>query len=146
MGFLWRGVARAGSGPVLPGEPGPGSTLTWINGGPPDKSVVERHLPGDPPGRRGGVAIHAPAQDTLDNWGPDVVGWSAAPEGLEDILAESGVSLSTAGRAGELDRPRAENRIAVPERAIAGLVALSLLAGLVGTLATPRSFRREKSG
>ena len=59
-----------------PGELGPAYTLTWVNGGPPGKSVAERtirqfiYLDAER-----GPMIHTPAQETLENWGPGVIGW-----------------------------------------------------------------------
>ena len=77
-----------------PGELGPAYTLTWVNGGPPGKSVAERtirqfiYLDAER-----GPMIHTPAQKTLENWGPGVIGWFTASDHLPDTLAKLGVPL-----------------------------------------------------
>jgi hypothetical protein len=40
---------------------------------------------------QGGPLIHTPDQKNLENWGPGVTGWFAAPEGLRDTLEGLGV-------------------------------------------------------
>lgn len=82
---------------------GPAYTLTWINGGPPGKSVEERtliqylYLHAE-----NGPLIHTPRQENLDNWGQDRIGWFTAPDRLRGTLEELGVSLSDAPASGPL--------------------------------------------
>ncbi|MFQ5966076.1 MAG: hypothetical protein ACE5MI_00525 [Acidimicrobiia bacterium] len=78
-----------------PGRIGPRHTLTWINSGPPGTSAEQRtmlqflYLDAE-----GGPLIHTPA--VLEGWGPEKLGWFAAPIGLPDTLAELGVRLPAA--------------------------------------------------
>ncbi len=84
------------------GELGPAYTVTWINSGPPGESVEERtirqliYLEAE-----NGPVLHNPAQEGLEGWGPGVIGWFAAPNGLRDTLAELGVPISEASSFGE---------------------------------------------
>jgi hypothetical protein len=41
-----------------------------------------------------GPVIHTPAQESLQGWGSERIGWFAAPSGLRDTLAELGVPIS----------------------------------------------------
>lgn len=76
------------------GALGAGYTLTWVNGGPPHKSVEERTMYQTIyPHAENGVLIHTPSQEGLNGWGPGVTGWFAAPEGLLDTLAEMGAPV-----------------------------------------------------
>lgn len=88
-----------GGGSRISAEPagtlGAAYTLTWINSGPPGDLVDERtirqllYLHAEV-----GPIIHTPAQEGLEGWGPDVVGWFTAPDGLTDTLAALGVPVS----------------------------------------------------
>ena len=79
------------------GELGPAYTLTWVNGGPPGKSMEERtmvqylYLHAE-----NGPLIHTPRQDSLENWGQERMGWFTAPEGLSETLQALGVPASEA--------------------------------------------------
>lgn len=93
---LWFG---ASGGTRIPAEPagdlGPAYTLTWINSSGARGSVEERtirqllYLHAE-----GGPVIHTPPQVGLEGWGPDVIGWFTAPDGLRDTLAALGVPVS----------------------------------------------------
>jgi hypothetical protein len=79
------------------GELGPGHTLTWVNAGPPHESVEARTI------RQvlyldaaGGPVIHTPAQESLEGWGPGVIGWFAVSDAVRDALVELGIPLSAA--------------------------------------------------
>ena len=76
---------------------GPVYTLTWVNIGPPEKSVEERTI------RQliymyaeNGPLIQTPDQESLQGWGPDAIGWFAAPVELRDTLIEMGVPIAAA--------------------------------------------------
>jgi hypothetical protein len=115
-----------------PAELGPRYTLTWVNGGPPDKSREERTI------RQelylvdgGGLVIHTPDQETLENWGQGVIGWFAAPDGLRDTLAEMGAPLPAATSSAE--GGAAETAPGVPwQAAVAGLALVVAFAGALG--------------
>lgn len=84
------------------GDLGPRYTLTWINSGPPGGPVEERTI------RQAlylyaenGPVIHTPAQEGLEGWGPDVVGWFTPPDGLSDTLAALDVPILESGSFGE---------------------------------------------
>jgi hypothetical protein len=86
------------NGPGVPlsnaptGDPGPVYTLTWVNSGPPDAPVAERTIRQFIyPQAENGPVIHTPVQDGLEGWGPDVVGWFEASDGLIHALLTLGV-------------------------------------------------------
>lgn len=123
------------------GDLGPAYTLAWINSGPPGKSVDERTI------RQeiylyaeNGPVIHTPAQETLGGWGPDVIGWFAAPSGLRDTLAELGVPVSPASSLREVADSEIAAGAALSERKSSGapwylgVVGFALLIGLAGAL------------
>lgn len=92
---LWYGIGDLPRPVEEPaGELGLSYTLTWINSGPPGKSVDERtirqliYLDAE-----NGPLIHTPAQEALQGWGPGVGGWFAAPSNLRGTLVELGVPL-----------------------------------------------------
>lgn len=93
---LWYGTSGGSRIVTEPaGELGPLYTLTWINSGPPGDPVDTRtirqllYLHAE-----NGPVIHTPTQAALQGWGPDVVGWFTAPDGLTDTLSALGVPLS----------------------------------------------------
>jgi hypothetical protein len=97
---LWYGTGdlpRAVEEPQ--GELGPSYTLTWINAGPPGNSVKSRtmvqllYMDAE-----NGPFIHTPDQESLENWGGGVIGWFAAPSGLQDTLVDLGVPRSAGTR------------------------------------------------
>lgn len=130
------------------GELGPAYTLTWINSGPPEKSVEQRtyrqriYLDAE-----NGPLIHTPAQESLSGWGPGVIGWFEAPDGLRDTLAELGVPLSPAPSS--RDGAFAETSVGslLPDRGSAGalwyvgLAGLVFIVGLAGALGVRRATR-----
>jgi hypothetical protein len=132
-----------GGGDPLPGQPvgdlGPGYALTWVNAGPPEKSVEERtirqviYLEAE-----SGPLIHTPAQDGLEGWGPGVTGWFAAPNGLRDTLVALGAPLSAGASPGKADLPGTVANMPPPEvKPVAtpwylGLLGLALVATLAG--------------
>lgn len=76
---------------------GPAYTLTWVNMGPPEKSVEERTI------RQliylyaeNGPLIQTPDQESLQGWGPEVIGWFAGPVELRDTLIELGAPIAAA--------------------------------------------------
>ncbi|GEM_PF-1712533 len=93
---LW---VATGGGSRIPAEPtwdlGPAYTLTWINSGPPGDPVEKRTIRQIlyPLAERGPV-IETPSQIGLEGWGPDVIGWFIAPDGLADTLTAMGVPIS----------------------------------------------------
>ncbi len=81
--------------PVADTDLGPQVILSWVNSGPPGLGVEERTIHQFVyPRATGGPVIHTPAQDGLDGWGIDVIGWFAAPADLADVLEELGVSIT----------------------------------------------------
>lgn len=70
-----------------PKDPGPAHIVTWVNMGPTTKSIEERtirqyiYLQA-----KGGPVIHTPDQPALEGWGGRVIGWFAAPDGLEEAI------------------------------------------------------------
>ena len=89
------------------GDLGPPYTLTWINSGPPSDSVDKRtirqtlYLYAD-----NGPVIHTPAQEGLEGWGTNVIGWFTAPDGLRDTLAALDVPILESG---SISEPLASN-------------------------------------
>jgi hypothetical protein len=86
------------NGPGVPlssaptGDLGPVYTLTWVNSGPPDAPIAERTIRQFIyPQAENGPVIHTPVQDGLEGWGPDVVGWFEASDGLIHALLTLGV-------------------------------------------------------
>lgn len=80
---LWQ--APVPSPTVPPDELGAPYTVTWYPfGSLPDRQIVQ-HIYLD---AAGGPVIHTPKQIGLDGWGPDVIGWFPAPEGLEEAIDE----------------------------------------------------------
>jgi hypothetical protein len=86
------------NGPGVPlssaptGNLGPVYTLTWVNSGPPDAPVAERTIRQFIyPQAENGPVIHTPVQDGLEGWGPDVVGWFEASDGLIHALLTLGI-------------------------------------------------------
>ena len=124
-----------------PRKLGQAYTLTWINGGPPHKSVEERtfrqviYLDTE-----NGPVIHTPAQKNLEDWGPGVIGWFAAPGGLPDTLIELGVpdSVSSSPGAPAVWGARVS---AIPSP---GLLAFVLVVGLAGGLGVWRVVHRGR--
>jgi hypothetical protein len=120
-----------------PGELGSGYTLTWINAGPPDKSVAERtirqliYLDA-----KNGPVIYTPDQIGLPGWGPGVIGWFAAPSGLRDTLAELGVPMA----AGSSFNAAAPSEIRADTFLYLGVAGLALIVGLAGLIAARRTF------
>jgi hypothetical protein len=82
---------------------GPRYVLTWVRGGFPDESVVERtfhqfiYLQADD-----GPVIHTPEQEGLVEWGSSVVGWFRASEDLPDTLLSLGAPMSDPGVTGSV--------------------------------------------
>lgn len=123
------------------GDLGPAYTLSWINSGPPDKSVDERtirqllYLDAE-----NGPLIHTPAQESLQGWGPGVIGWFAAPSGLRDTLAELGVPVARGTSSGGGTFTETASSTTLPDREPAGalwllgIAAFALVAGLAGAL------------
>lgn len=146
---LWYGTGDLLKEP--PGELGPGYTLTWINSGPPAKSVDERtirqmiYLDAE-----NGPIIHTPAQEALRGWGPGVIGWFAAPSGLRDTLAELGVPISVAPSVSEAALSDKVADTALPERESAGafwylgVVSFALVVGLAWALGGRRRSARNR--
>lgn len=93
---LWFGTGEPLQEAQL-GDLGPAYTLTWVNMGPPDKSVEERtirqllYLDAE-----NGPLIQTPDQESLQGWGPEVIGWFAAPVELRDTLIELGAPIAAA--------------------------------------------------
>lgn len=80
---LWH--APLPSPTVPPDELGAPYTVTWrLFGSLPDRQIVQ-HIYLE---AAGGPVIHTPKQIGLDGWGPDVIGWFPAPEGLEEAIDE----------------------------------------------------------
>jgi hypothetical protein len=92
---LWYGTGIPLTSDDIKGKLGPSYTFTWINSGPPSLSIEERtiiqyiYLDAE-----GGPLIHTPPQDSLQEWGSGVIGWFAAPDGVEHTLATLGVPVS----------------------------------------------------
>jgi hypothetical protein len=87
---IWSGNAHRASGEPS-GHLGQAYTLSWINSGPLDASVEERTIRQlIYPNAENGALIHTPAQPALEGWGPDVIGWFIAPQGLVDALVSLG--------------------------------------------------------
>ena len=111
---------------------GPSYALTWINGGPPDRSREERTMrqiiyvvgPRE-------LRIHTPAQPGLERWGQGVIGWFAAPVGLWDTLVEMGVPLSAALSAEETDRFKGVAGPALPQSEPANVLGYLTVAGVI---------------
>ena len=118
------------------GKLGAGYMLTWINAGPPEKSVNERtmrqviYLHAE-----NGALIHTPDQETLEGWGPGVIGWFEAPDGLRDTLVEMGVPVSAASASDAAAQPGGPAAGALRYLAVAGFV---VVVGLVGVLGVRR--------
>lgn len=89
---LWFGTAIPLSSEVPEGLLNPRYTLTWVNSGPPIMSVEERTIRQEIYlDTKVGPIIHTPAQDSLKDWGAGMIGWFAAPDDLEDTLADLGI-------------------------------------------------------
>jgi hypothetical protein len=124
------------------GELGPSHTLTWVNAGPPGRSVAERtirqiiYLEAD-----GGPVIHTPAQASLDDWGAGVIGWFAAPSDLRDTLVELAVPMSAA------DVARASEPVSRAALWVFAVAVLALVSGLARAMwARPRSAPMSREG
>lgn len=130
------------------GELGPGYTLTWINSGPPDASIDERtirqeiYLEAE-----NGPVIHTPDQESLQGWGPEAIGWFAAPDGLRETLAELGVPVSSARSFSDIVPSKITIEAAFSDREFAkpilflAVVGLALVIGLAGILGARRMSR-----
>jgi hypothetical protein len=135
------------------GELGAAYTLAWVNGGPADKSVEERTIRQVIyPEAENGPVIHTPPQESLQGWGPGVIGWFAASSGLRDTLVKLGAPISAkspsraAANSGaafsEAAIPEKAVEAAQPEREPPGVswrlailaLVLALAAGLAGML------------
>lgn len=80
---LWLAPVPSPTDP--PDELGAPYTVTWhLFGALPDRQIVQ-HVYLD---AAGGPVIHTPEQVGLEGWGPDVVGWFPAPEGLKEAIDE----------------------------------------------------------
>jgi len=91
------------------GELGPAYTLTWINSGPPDRSVESRTIHQELyPDADGGSVIHTPPQAGLEGWGSEMTGWFDAPNALWDTLAQLGVQVAETEPAREADCSNAD--------------------------------------
>jgi hypothetical protein len=91
------------------GELGPAYTLTWINSGPPGRSVESRTIRQELyPDADGGSVIHTPPQAGLEGWGPEVTGWFDAPNTLWDTLAQLGLQVSETEPTRETDCSNAD--------------------------------------
>ncbi len=105
---LWYGTGIPLTSDLIKDKLGSRYTFTWVNSGPPSLSIEERtitqyiYLEAD-----GGPIIHTPPQDSLQGWGSGVIGWFAAPDGLELTLAKLGVPIS--GSSPVLDAPLLKN-------------------------------------
>ncbi len=79
-----------------PQELGTAYTLTWVNLGPPNKSVEERtiyqYIYLDDEDR---LIIHTPAQTGLEGWGSGVIGWFVASGDMRYTLEDLGMPAST---------------------------------------------------
>lgn len=133
------------------GDLGPSYTLTWINSGPPGASLDERtirqeiYLEAE-----NGPVIHTPDQEPLQGWGPERIGWFAAPSGLRDTLTKLGAPISPARPFSEiLPFERAidtalSNRDYANTILFMAIVGLILLVGLAGVLSA-RRMNRERT-
>lgn len=114
------------------GDLGPAYTLTWINSGPPHKSVQERtmvqrlYLHAE-----SGPIIHTPAQEGLKDWGQGVIGWFAAPDGFVDTLVELGAPVASQGPPVAPALPASITTRALPYVALVGVVLAVAVAGVV---------------
>lgn len=106
---LWFATGDSSRIPAEPaGDLGPAYTLTWINSGPPADPVEERtirqilYLHAE-----SGPVIETPSQIGLEGWGPEVIGWFIAPDGLADTLTAMGVP--TLAPQSMLDPPASTN-------------------------------------
>lgn len=143
---LWYGTGdlpRALTEPPI--VSGPSYTLTWINGGPPERSREERTMYQEIyVASEHSIVIHTPSQRGLNNWGPGVIGWFSAPSGLWDTLLELGVPLATEPAPAEGARAAGGGNPARPQPAPANTaryvtgIALALIAGLAGVLRARR--------
>lgn len=83
-----------------------------------------------------GPVIHTPTQEGLQGWGPGVIGWFAAPDGLRDTLIELGVPISAAPSHSETTLSEITAGKEAPEREptdtfwYLGVVGFALVAGL----------------
>ena len=128
----------------------PAYTLTWINSGPLDNSIDERtirqliYLDAE-----NGPVIHTPVQDSLQGWGPGMIGWFAAPNGLRDTLTGLGVPVS--GETSSVDPAFAETAsgMALPDRESSStfwflsIVGFALVVGLARFLAARSALKRK---
>ena len=108
------------NGPGVPlssaptGDLGPVYTLTWVNSGPPDAPVAERTIRQFIyPQAENGPVVHTPVQEGLEGWGPDVVGWFEASDGLIHALLTLGVPApALPGEADTVAAPESEGEAA----------------------------------
>jgi hypothetical protein len=136
---LWydTGIPLPSEEPV--GELGPTYTLTWINSGPPslskEKRTIRQELYLD---AENGPLIHTPAQETLQGWGPGVIGWFVAPGELKETLTELGVPISPSSLILEAHHFKSAGDTMLPVREPAGIpwylgvIGFALFVGLVG--------------
>ena len=83
---LWFGVNTPLASP--PPDLGDEYTVAWVNSGPPGLPVADRTIVQYLyPDAAGGGAIHTPMQPSLAGWGPGVIGWFRAPDGLRHTLS-----------------------------------------------------------
>jgi hypothetical protein len=83
MTGLWYGSGAESLQPPTR-DLGPAHEVSWGDPAGPAGFIVQ-YLYLDAPR---GPLIHTPEQDGLDGWGPDVIGWFPAPEGLEEAIDE----------------------------------------------------------
>jgi hypothetical protein len=146
---LWYGTGEPLQEEQL-GELGPAYTLTWVNMGPPEKSVEERTIRQEIYlDAENGPLIHTQDQLSLQGWGPEVIGWFAAPVELRATLIELGALIVAESSPAKQPLPEIASAQAMPERqlaviprsiAILGFTFLIVLAAALGVI-----WRRAKN-
>ncbi|MCO6450494.1 MAG: hypothetical protein J5I90_06855 [Caldilineales bacterium] len=134
---------------ALPQEPpagdlGPGYELVWVNAGPPEISIAERTI------RQtlylfaeAGPLVFTPEQEGLRNWGPGVIGWYQAPDGLREALVALGAPIPDASPT--VESPLVPTKFS-GENAVAllGLAVLVVIVAGLGLLSARRALANSR--
>lgn len=125
-----------------PSDLGAAYTLTWISAGAPGESLEQRTIRQIIyPAADEGPVIHTPLQPGLQGWGPEVIGWFAAPAGFLDTLTELGAPITQASGLAPPSPGAAEAASQEPNSAD-GLVYVGILAvAVVGLVIAVRGRR-----